>query len=66
MQALLDIYNMAIDLKMDDLINRISSDVTKYYSHFLFRQITDHAAFQAIFSSEAALSRSNFQDKDQG
>ena len=34
MQALLDINNMAIDLKMDDLINRISSDVTKYYTLF--------------------------------
>ena len=34
MQALLDINNMAIDLKMDDLINRVSSDVTKYYSLF--------------------------------
>jgi hypothetical protein len=34
MQALLDINNMAIDLKLDDLINRVSSDVTKYYSLF--------------------------------
>jgi hypothetical protein len=32
MQALLDINNMAIKLKMDNLVNSISSDVNKYYS----------------------------------
>jgi hypothetical protein len=32
MQALLDINNMAINLKMDDLVETVSSDVNKYYS----------------------------------
>jgi hypothetical protein len=32
MQSLLDINNMAISLKMDSLVNNISSDVNKYYS----------------------------------
>ena len=32
MQSLLDINNMAINLKMDQLINTVSSDVTRYYS----------------------------------
>jgi hypothetical protein len=32
MQSLLDINNMAINLKMDTLVNSISSDVNKYYS----------------------------------
>jgi tetratricopeptide (TPR) repeat protein len=32
MQSLLDINNMAIKLKMDNLVNSISSDVNKYYS----------------------------------
>ena len=32
MQALLDINNAAINLKMDDLVKTVSSDVNKYYS----------------------------------
>lgn len=32
MQALLDINNMAINLKMDELVKTVSSDVNKYYS----------------------------------
>jgi tetratricopeptide (TPR) repeat protein len=32
MQSLLDINNMAINLKMDTLVNSISSDVNRYYS----------------------------------
>ena len=32
MQALLDINNMAIKLKMDDLVEKVSTDVNKYYS----------------------------------
>jgi hypothetical protein len=32
MQALLDINNMAINLKMDQLVNIVSSDVNRYYS----------------------------------
>lgn len=32
MQALLDINNMAINLSMDDLINSVSADVTRYYN----------------------------------
>jgi len=32
MQALLDINNMAIELKMDDLVEKVSTDVNKYYS----------------------------------
>ena len=32
MQSLLDINNMAINMKMDKLVNTISSDVNKYYS----------------------------------
>ena len=32
MQALLDINNMAIDLKMEELENSIASDINKYYS----------------------------------
>ena len=32
MQALLDINNMAIDLKMEELENSITSDINKYYS----------------------------------
>jgi hypothetical protein len=34
MQSLLDINNMAVDLKMNQLVNTVSSDVTKYYSIF--------------------------------
>jgi len=34
MQSLLDINNIAIDLKLDQLVNTVSSDVTKYYSIF--------------------------------
>jgi hypothetical protein len=32
MQALMDINNMAINLKMDQLISTISPDVNRYYS----------------------------------
>lgn len=32
MQALLDINNLAINLKMDELVKTVSSDVNKYYS----------------------------------
>ncbi|HSN50463.1 MAG TPA: DUF2723 domain-containing protein, partial [Bacteroidales bacterium] len=32
MQALLDINNIAINLKMDDLVKTVSADVNKYYS----------------------------------
>jgi hypothetical protein len=32
MQALLDINNVAINLKMDELAKTVSSDVNKYYS----------------------------------
>ena len=32
MQTLLDINNMAIKLKIDDLVERVSTDVNKYYS----------------------------------
>jgi hypothetical protein len=32
MQSLLDINNMAINLKMDKLISTVSSDVNRYYS----------------------------------
>jgi tetratricopeptide (TPR) repeat protein len=32
MQSLLDINNMAINLKLDQLVNSVSSDVNKYYS----------------------------------
>jgi hypothetical protein len=32
MQSLLDINNMAINLKMDKLVNSISADVNRYYS----------------------------------
>lgn len=32
MQCLLDINNIAVSLKLDTLINTVSSDVTKYYS----------------------------------
>jgi hypothetical protein len=32
MQSLLDINNMAIALKMDDLVSSVSADVNKYYS----------------------------------
>jgi len=32
MQALLDINNMAIELKMDDFVEKVSTDVNKYYS----------------------------------
>ena len=34
MQALLDIYNMSLSLKMDSLTKTIEPEINKYYSRF--------------------------------
>jgi hypothetical protein len=34
MQALLDVYNMSLGLKMDSLTKTVEQDINKYYGRF--------------------------------
>ncbi len=56
MQALLDIYNMSLALKMDSLTKTIEPEINTYYSKILPRKIILYAAFQAILFFKLALS----------